>query len=321
MRKFMPSVMKYSPEAEIVVADNGSTDNSAQMLHTGFPEVKVLFFDKNYGFAEGYNKALAEISTPYALLLNDDVEVTPNWLQPLLAFMEEHESVAACQPKVLSEVRREYFEYAGACGGFLDILGYPYCRGRMMDVVEKDKGQYDEPCSIFWGTGAALLVRTEVYKKVGGLDARFFAHMEEIDFCWRLHSRGYDIYCVPQSKIYHYGGGTLPKGNPHKTFLNFRNGLLMLYKNLPTKTLSWVLFVRRLLDYVAAMQMLLSGRRSEAWAVVQARNEYCHIHHEFDAQREDNLKKQTVRDIPELRKESLLFAFYFKRKRKYSDWA
>ena len=320
LQRFLPSVIRYSEEAEIFVADNGSTDHSIDILREKFPSVWILPFRENYGFAEGYNRAIQQIETPYVLLLNDDVEVTPHWLQPLLAFMNHHPEVAACQPKILSETQRELFEYAGACGGFIDHLGYPYCRGRIFNHVEKDRGQYDHVCPIFWATGAALLVRTDVYRKEGGLDKRFFAHMEEIDFCWRLHSRNYGIYCIPQSTVYHVGGGTLPKSHPRKTFLNFRNNLLMLYKNLPEERLNSTLRIRYLLDLVAALKMLLSGQVKESMAIVKALRTFFKIRHDFDREREENLQKQQLKDIPEMRNESLLVAFYLKKKKKFEDW-
>ena len=320
LQRFLPSVIRYSEEAEIIVADNGSTDHSIDLLQEKFPSVRILPFRENYGFAEGYNRAIQQIETPYVLLLNDDVEVTPHWLQPLLAFMNHHPEVAACQPKILSETQRELFEYAGACGGFIDHLGYPYCRGRIFNHVEKDRGQYDQVCPIFWATGAALLVRTDVFRKEGGLDKRFFAHMEEIDFCWRLHSRNYGIYCIPQSTVYHVGGGTLPKSHPRKTFLNFRNNLLMLYKNLPEERLNSTLRIRYFLDLVAALKMLLSGQVKESMAIVKALRTFFKIRHDFDRQREENLQKQQLKDIPEMRNESLLVAFYLKKKKKFEDW-
>lgn len=320
LQRFLPSVIRYSEEAEIIVADNGSTDHSIDILREKFPSVRILPFRENYGFAEGYNRAIQQIETPYVLLLNDDVEVTPHWLQPLLAFMNHHPEVAACQPKILSETQRELFEYAGACGGFIDHLGYPYCRGRIFNHVEKDRGQYDQVCPIFWATGAALLVRTDVYRKEGGLDKRFFAHMEEIDFCWRLRSRNYRIYCIPQSTVYHVGGGTLPKSHPRKTFLNFRNNLLMLYKNLPEERLNSTLRIRYFLDLVAALKMLLSGQVKESMAIVKALRTFFKIRHDFDREREENLRKQQLKDIPEMRNESLLVAFYLKKKKKFEDW-
>ena len=320
LQRFLPSVIRYSEEAEIIVADNGSTDHSIDLLQEKFPSVRILPFRENYGFAEGYNRAIQQIETPYVLLLNDDVEVTPHWLQPLLEFMNHHPEVAACQPKILSETQRELFEYAGACGGFIDHLGYPYCRGRIFNHVEKDRGQYDQVCPIFWATGAALLVRTDVFRKEGGLDKRFFAHMEEIDFCWRLRSRNYGIYCIPQSTVYHVGGGTLPKSHPRKTFLNFRNNLLMLYKNLPEERLNFTLRIRYLLDLIAALKMLLSGQAKESMAIVKALRTFFKIRHDFDRQREENLQKQQLKDIPEMRNESLLVAFYLKKKKKFEDW-
>ena len=320
LQRFLPSVIRYSEEAEIIVADNGSTDHSIDILREKFPSVRILPFRENYGFAEGYNRAIQQIETPYVLLLNDDVEVTPHWLQPLLAFMNHHPEVAACQPKILSETQRELFEYAGACGGFIDHLGYPYCRGRIFNHVEKDRGQYDQVCPIFWATGATLLVRTDVYRKEGGLDKRFFAHMEEIDFCWRLRSRNYGIYCIPQSTVYHVGGGTLPKSHPRKTFLNFRNNLLMLYKNLPEERLNSTLRIRYFLDLVAALKMLLSGQVKESMAIVKALRTFFKIRHDFDREREENLRKQQLKDIPEMRNESLLVAFYLKKKKKFEDW-
>ena len=320
LQRFLPSVIRYSEEAEIIVADNGSTDHSIDILREKFPSVRILPFRENYGFAEGYNRAIQQIETPYVLLLNDDVEVTPHWLQPLLAFMNHHPEVAACQPKILSETQRELFEYAGACGGFIDHLGYPYCRGRIFNHVEKDRGQYDQVCPIFWATGAALLVRTDVFRKEGGLDKRFFAHMEEIDFCWRLRSRNYGIYCIPQSTVYHVGGGTLPKSHPRKTFLNFRNNLLMLYKNLPEERLNSTLRIRYFLDLVAALKMLLSGQVKESMAIVKALRTFFKIRHDFDRERKENLQKQQLKDIPEMRNESLLVAFYLKKKKKFEDW-
>ncbi|MBR4782567.1 MAG: glycosyltransferase family 2 protein [Bacteroidaceae bacterium] len=320
LRRFLPSVIEHSPEAEIIVADNGSTDDSVQVVEQEFPAVGIIRLDQNYGFAEGYNRAIAQVSTPYTLLLNSDVEVTAGWLHPLLSFMEAHPDAAACQPKLLNLNHRESFEYAGACGGFLDSLGYPYCRGRVMSVVEQDRGQYDgEPVPVFWATGAAMLIRTDIYNKVGGLDSRFFAHQEEIDLCWRLRSRGYGVWSVTESKVYHLGGATLDKSNPRKTFLNFRNNLLMLYKNLPASRKTSVLATRYFLDYLAALQMLLGGRRKEALAVVRARFEYSHIRHEFDEQRRQNLAAATVDPIPEQRPKSLLWNFYIKRRRTFSD--
>jgi len=317
LRRFLPSVVTYSPEAEVVVADNGSTDDSLIMLDEKFPEVDTIVFDENFGFAEGYNLAIGHVDTPYVLLLNDDIEVTPGWLKPMLDFMDSHPEVAACQPKVISEACRDTFEYAGASGGFMDYLGYPFCRGRIFDTVEKDTGQYNNPIPVFWATGAALLIRREVYEKVGGLDARFFAHQEEIDLCWRLHSRGYGVWCVPQSVVYHVGGGTLNKVNPHKTFLNFRNNLLMLYKNLPS--LQPIMFVRFLLDGVAAARMLLAGHLDEVKAVFKAHREFRKMKPDFAEVRRQNRQLAVKDDIPEKWKKSILVARYIRGIKKYSD--
>lgn len=320
LRKFLPSVVEHSPEAVVVVADNGSTDNSVEVVEQEFPEVEIIRLDENYGFAEGYNRALEQVTTPYSVLLNSDVEVTAGWLEPLLAFMDAHPEAAAVQPKILNYNHKDTFEYAGAAGGFIDSLGYPYCRGRIMGDVEKDLGQYDgAPIPVFWATGAAMLVRTAIYKEVGGLDARFFAHQEEIDLCWRMRSRGYGIWCVTDSVIYHLGGATLDKSNPRKTFLNFRNNLLMLYKNLPAEKKNIVLAKRYFLDYFAALQKLLSGHSGDALAIVRARFEYSHIKHEFDNQRKENLRLATLNPIPEMRPGSILWAYYAKKIRRYSD--
>ena len=320
LRRFLPSVIRYSPEAYVMVADNGSTDESLQMLGKDFPEVEVVAFDSNYGFAEGYNKAIRQVKTPYAVLLNDDVEVTSDWLVALYAFMENHKEVAACQPKILSEMRRSNFEYAGAAGGFIDCWGYPYCRGRMLDAVEEDKGQYNTPCPVFWATGAALFIRRDVYLKEGGLDSRFFAHMEEIDLCWRLRSRGYGIWCIPQSCVYHVGGGTLNKTNPHKTYLNFRNNLLLLYKNMSERSFRHVYRIRVLLDMLAALKMLLCVQTSDAAAIVKAHRDFKKMRPDFTAAQKENQEKCVVHAIPERQNRSLLVAFYLRRIRKFSEW-
>jgi GT2 family glycosyltransferase len=295
---------------EICVADNASTDESVSYLQTNFPNVRLILLDKNYGFAEGYNRALQQVEAEYVVLLNSDVEVTPHWLEPMTSYMDTHPEVAACQPKIRSERNKEYFEYAGAAGGYLDKYGYPFCRGRIFDVVEKDEGQYDTVSSVFWATGAALFIRLKDYWEAGGLDGRFFAHMEEIDLCWRLRSRGRGIVCIPQSVVYHVGAATLKKENPRKTFLNFRNNLLMLYKNLPEKELKKVMFVRGLLDWVATFVFLLKGDGKNARAVWQARKEFKHICPDFASSRTENLAKATGQSIPEKVDYSILWKFH-----------
>lgn len=321
MEEFLPSVMDYSPAelAEVIVADNGSTDASVDMLKEKFPAVRIIQLDKNYGFAEGYNQALKQIDNEYTVLLNSDVEVTPGWLDTPLAAMEADSTIVAAQPKIRAQRNKDYFEYAGAAGGYMDIYGYPYCRGRLLHVVEKDEGQYDTPADILWATGACLFIRTTIYKEVGGLDAGFFAHQEEIDMCWRLRSRGYRLVCTPQSVVYHVGGATLQVESPRKTFLNFRNNLLMLYKNLPEKDLKHVMRARFWLDYIAATKFLLCGHVQNAKAVYEARKAFFDMKPEYAEKRRENLAKTTLGTIPELMRSSLILAFYLNGKKKYSD--
>jgi GT2 family glycosyltransferase len=317
--RFLPSVVKYSPDAEIVVADNASTDDSVAVVAKDFPGVRLIRLDRNYGFADGYNKALEQVDAEYFLLLNSDVEVTEGWLEPLLLFMEGNPNAVACQPKILAYNNKTHFEYAGASGGFIDRYGYPYCRGRLFDSVEEDKGQYDSPCRVFWATGAAMMVRSAAFRKVGGLDGSFFAHMEEIDLCWRLLARGGEIYAVPQSRVYHVGGATLNKSNPRKTFLNFRNNLLMLYKNLPDNELRGVMRMRAVLDYVAAFKFLLTGAFGDFKAVLRARCEYRRLRGEYKPVREQNLAAATVPVIEERARFSLLWQYYVKGKKHFSQ--
>ena len=317
--RFLPSVIKFSPEAEIVVADNASTDDSVALLAAGFPSVRVVKLDRNYGFADGYNKALEQVDAEYYLLLNSDVEVTQGWLAPLLSFMENNPKAVACQPKILAYNNNTHFEYAGAAGGFVDRYGYPYCRGRLFDTIEEDKGQYDDVCRVFWATGAAMMVRSGAFRGAGGFDGRFFAHMEEVDLCWRMLARGGEIYAVPGSKVYHVGGATLNKSNPRKTFLNFRNNLLMLYKNLPAAELRGVLRVRAVLDYVAALKFLLTGAWGDFKAVIRARREYIRMRDEYRSVREQNLAMAVVPVVKERAAFSLLWQYYFKRKKYFSQ--
>ncbi|KKB59313.1 glycosyltransferase family 2 protein [Parabacteroides gordonii] len=321
MEEFLPSVMDYSPAelAEVIVADNGSTDASVDMLKEKFPAVRIIQLDKNYGFAEGYNQALKQINNEYTVLLNSDVEVTPGWLDAPLAAMEADSTIVAAQPKIRAQRNKDYFEYAGAAGGYMDIYGYPYCRGRLLHVVEKDEGQYDTPADILWATGACLFIRTTIYKEVGGLDAGFFAHQEEIDMCWRLRSRGYRLVCTPQSVVYHVGGATLQVESPRKTFLNFRNNLLMLYKNLPEKDLKHVMRARFWLDYIAATKFLLCGHVQNAKAVYEARKAFFDMKPEYAEKRRENLAKTTLGTIPELINDSLIIGFYLKGKKKFAD--
>ena len=275
LRKYLPSVLtanSQKPIADIIVADNGSTDESLAVLQKEFPTVKTIVLDKNYGFAEGYNRAIEQVDSEYVVLLNSDVEVTEGWLQPLLEYMDAHPEVAAVQPKIRSWVKRDYFEHAGAAGGYINRLGYPYCRGRVLWKVEQDKGQYDNIVEVDWTSGACMCVRTKVYKECGGLDASFFAHMEEIDLCWRMRNKDWKLMCIPQSVVYHLGGGSLNYESPRKTYLNHRNNLLMIYKNKQHPV--GVLFVRFFLDYAAAFFYLLQGRPAACKAVFEARKDY-----------------------------------------------
>ena len=323
LRQFLPSVVEHSVlpetlgEAVAYVADNGSTDDSLALLAKEFPMVSTIVFDENYGFADGYNKAFEQIDAEYAVLLNSDVEVTAGWLIPLVEYMDAHPQVAACQPKLKAYHQRDEFEYAGAMGGYLDRYGYPYCRGRIFDTIEKDLGQYDADVPLLWATGACLVVRLPIYKEVGGLDGRFFAHMEEIDLCWRLRLRGHEVRSVASSVVYHVGGATLNAGHPRKTFLNFRNNLLMLYKNLPEGELRKVLFVRALLDYVAAAMFLLKREWGNVKAVFRARKEYRKLKTEFRDSREENLRKSVSMNVPERSRFSILWKYYIGRCRTF----
>jgi len=324
LRRFLPSVLANTPSslAQVIVADNGSTDDSLAVLAAEFPQVQTIALDRNYGFAEGYSQALKRVGEEgyeYYLLLNSDVETPAGWLQPMLDYMETHPEVAACQPKLRAEHTRTHFEYAGAAGGYLDALGYPYCRGRIFETVEEDRGQYDSVVDIFWATGAALLIRAKMFWEVGGLDGRFFAHQEEIDLCWRLRARGHRIVCVPQSVVYHVGGGTLPKENPRKTFLNFRNNLLLLYKNLPERRLRRVLFIRFWLDALASLLFLMKGEGRSFKAVWQARREFRRIKSHFTADRRANLAATVLDPIPEQSLSSLLLSYHLKGRKTYAQ--
>ena len=314
LRTFLPSVLKYSlaNDVEVCVADNGSTDNSVEMLRKDFPEVRLILLDKNWGFADGYNKAFEQVDAEYVVLLNSDVEVTENWLAPLVHYADSHPEVAACQPKIRSYHRKTYFEHAGAAGGYIDKYGYPFCRGRIFDRVEEDHGQYDTVKPIFWATGAALFIRLADYRDAGGLDGKFFAHMEEIDLCWRLRARGKSIMYIPQSVVYHVGGATLSKENPRKTYLNFRNNLLMLYKNLPANEIKDIMLKRAWMDRLAMLQFLLKGDIENFKAVTSARKDYARMKVDYASVRNENLEKTSETIIPERINNSILWQFYAK---------
>ncbi len=332
MRRFLPSVLEYTtlPETEVVVVDNGSTDDSMAYLQAlertpqaQAAHLRLIRFTENYGFAAGYNRAIASMNSEFVVLLNSDVMVTADWLKPVLTYMQQHTNVAAAQPKILSyrslQVHQEdssqpvTFEHAGAAGGYIDKLGYPFCRGRVMSYVAPDNGQYDSIAKVFWVSGAAFFIRTKVYNELGGLDDKFFAHMEEIDLCWRLNCRGFELVCVPESKVYHLGGGALAYDNPRKTYLNFRNNLLMIYKNMPQPQLCRVMISRFVLDYVAALQALLTLKPRHFAAIIRARIDYLRMKRDFTQFRRKNLTlaKQSYPDT--ISRRSIIFDYYIRR--------
>lgn len=270
LRQFLPSVIQYSADADIIVADNGSTDQSLSVLEKEFPQVKIIRLNDNYGYCGGYNRALKQVGADYYVLLNSDIEVTPGWLKPMVALLDNNPGIGAVQPKIISFHNKKLFEYAGAAGGFIDSLGYPFCRGRIFDYVEEDHGQYNDEIPIFWATGACLLIRSSVYHQFNGLDEDFFAHMEEIDLCWKMHRANYQVYYCGYSTIYHVGAGTLGYNNPRKTYLNFRNGLALLIKHMDNHELWWKLPLRLTLDGVAAMLYLLKRQPANFQAVLKA---------------------------------------------------
>lgn len=273
--RFLPSVLATEyPNLEIVVADNGSTDGSAEFMRSSFPAIRLIELDKNYGFTGGYNRALEQVQADYYVLLNSDVEVDPRWLQPMVDLVAEKPEVAAVQPKLLDFANRDKFEYAGASGGYMDKYGFPFCRGRIFDSLETDHAQYDKPVQVFWASGAALFIKADIYHATGGLDEDFFAHMEEIDLCWRIQNAGYQVWICPQSKVYHVGGGTLQKSNPRKTYYNFRNGLILLLKNLPAGKILPILVFRLILDHVAAYRFLFQGKTGDFKAIAAAHRHF-----------------------------------------------
>lgn len=288
LEQFLPSVMSYSPEATIYLADNASTDSSIEFVKTNYPDIKIIQNEGNFGYAQGYNVALQHLEEPYFCLLNSDVEVTENWLKPILEIFEKEKNVAIIQPKILDFKNKSLFEYAGAAGGFIDKYGYPYCRGRIFETVEKDNGQYDDFSEIFWASGACFFIRKEVFNQLGGFDESFFAHQEEIDLCWRSKNAGYKTYYTFQSIIYHVGGATLKESNPKKTFLNFRNSLLMLVKNLPEGKILPIIFTRLFLDGIAGIQFILKGKFSHCWAIIKAHFHFYHLLNKYLKKRTNN---------------------------------
>jgi GT2 family glycosyltransferase len=319
LEKFLPFALASTyKNTQIIVADNASTDNSVAFLQAHFPSVQIIINETNGGFAKGYNTALKKVSADYFVLLNSDVEVTANWIEPIIQLMENDSSIAACQPKILDYKNKTHFEYAGASGGFIDTLGYPFARGRVLENIEEDKGQYNNAIPCFWATGAAMFVRASVYNNLGGLDEYFFAHQEEIDLCWRMQLSGHKVYVQPASVVYHVGGGTLPKGNSKKTYLNFRNNLIMLWKNTPSKSLIVKLPIRSVLDAVAAYKALFSGDVGYFFAIAKA---HFHFGKWILLHRKKSLFVQypTNKKLDGFYPKSMLWQYYAKKKQTFSE--
>lgn len=318
---FLPSILEHSKgdNIEIIVADNGSTDNSLAYLNNNFPTVTLMDLENNYGFAKGYNVALAKIEADYFVLVNSDVKVTKGWLRPCIQHFEKDEKVVAVQPKVLSFNKPDYFEYAGAAGGFIDRYGYPFCRGRILDKIEKDENQYDKSSEIFWASGACMFVRTEAFKNAGGLDADFWAHMEEIDLCWRLKNQGFKIIYEPQSTIYHLGGGSLSYGDPRKIHLNFRNNLFMLFKNLPKSSFKRIFITRMVLDGVAAVKFLAGFEFKAFAAVLKAHRDFYKNLTLLRNKRTELQKQVIVNNHDQMFSKSIMWKFFLQKKRKFTN--
>ena len=316
LEQFLPSVVKYSGNARIIVADNNSTDNSIQFLKDNYSSVELIQLEQNFGFAGGYNNALKQVNSEYYVLLNSDVEVTESWLNPMVELLDNDNSIAACQPKIKDYNNKDYFEYAGASGGFIDKYGYPFCRGRIFESLEKDNNQHNSIKEIFWASGACLFIRSNEYHSIGGLDEFFFAHMEEIDLCWRLKNQGEKIMACPSSTVYHVGGGTLNKVKPQKTFLNFRNSLLTLHKNLPKNKRFIIIFTRILLDGIAGVKFIISGKPSHTLAIVRA-------HFSFYGAISQNKKKQKMVNNPNLTgqiNKSIVKGYYLDNCKSFNDF-
>jgi GT2 family glycosyltransferase len=320
LKRFLPAAIEYSGDVDnckIIVADNGSGDDSVEYIKENFPSVGIIELGKNYGFSEGYNRALQAVESKYFVLLNSDIEVTPGWLLSLYSFMEETPNAAACMPKLKSYTEKGMFEYAGAAGGYIDLFGFPFCRGRILNVIEDDHGQYDDITRIFWASGACMMVKSSVYFKLDGLDGNFFAHMEEIDFCWRVKNTGQEIWIVPSSVMYHIGGGTLPKENPEKIYLNYRNSLLCLFKNLPDKEVVWILPFRLILDIASACIYLFTGRIAFFFAVLKAHVAFLYLFRKYRKKRKFVQEMSTIKSHDEMLKKSILYLFFVKKIQKF----
>jgi len=320
LQQFLPGIIKNNVSfCEVIVADNASTDDSVEFIKSNFPTVKIIQNDINGGFAKGYNDALKHVNAEYFVLLNSDVEVSENWIEPIIMLMDADKSIAACQPKILSFNNKSEFEYAGAAGGFIDRFAYPFCRGRIFNSVEKDLGQYNDVKEIFWATGACLFIRSDAFFKAGGLDEDFFAHMEEIDLCWRLKSIGYKIMYCPDSVVYHVGGGTLSKINPRKTFLNFRNNLFMIFKNEKGKKMWTKLWFRMNLDAIAGFKFLFEGNFLHFVAVLKAHYNFYKCFYRLLNKRKEQQKRVLIPNETGIYKNSIVVDFYLKGKKKFSE--
>ena len=317
LEKFLPSVLAHSSSATLIVADNNSTDDSVSFLKKNYPSVKIIAIPENGGYSKGYNIALKQVEAEYYILLNSDIEVTPGWIEPVIRLMDSDTNIAACQPKILDFNNKEYFEYAGAAGGYIDRLGFPFCRGRLFNTLEKDSGQYNDNREIFWATGACMFVRAKDFHAVGGFDDDFFAHLEEIDLCWRLKSSGRKIFYCGESKIYHVGGGTLNKINPHKTYLNFRNSLYMLYKNLKPGSLFLLIFIRMSLDGIAGLKFLLEGSGRHTLAVIQAHFSFYRNIISLNKKRKLTIHRNL--NFKEVYRGSVVWEYFVKRKKSTTD--
>lgn len=309
LQQFLPSVIAHTRQARIIVADNGSTDGSIKLIKDQFPTVEVIALDTNYGFCGGYNKALRQVNSEYYVLLNSDVEVTPNWLEPMVQLLGKNASIAAVQPKILTYHQKDQFEYAGAGGGFIDSLGYPFCRGRIFNFTEKDTGQYNDTREVFWASGACLVIRSEVYHHLGGLDETFFAHMEEIDLCWKIHRMGKQVYYCGSGTVYHVGAGTLPRNNPRKTYYNFRNGLSLIYKHLPDNQLWYKLPIRILFDIIAALKFVVEGHAQDGKAVYRAIRDFLKAKSALKTER-ISLRNQFPFNMKQVYKGVVIFDYY-----------
>jgi GT2 family glycosyltransferase len=319
LEQFLPSVIANSPGCEVIVADNASSDDSVAFLKSNFPEVRLILLAQNFGFCEGYNQALKQVNTEYYVLLNSDVLVTPGWVEPIYALMKGNPDIAACQPKIKSYHEPHLLEYAGAGGGLIDVFGYPFCRGRIFDTLEEDKGQYNDTSEIFWATGACMFVRASDFHDLGGLEPAFFAHMEEIDLCWRLQNKNRKIFYCGQSEVYHVGGGTLHKSNPRKTFLNYRNGLSLLVKNLADEDYFSTMFIRILLDWISAVKFLVSGQTADAKAIYKAHQEVYKKRLYWRQKRVLQTNKKPISKLHGIYPRSLVWAYFAEGKKRFSD--